>query len=283
MALVAFFRFLGLGILVCALLQHAQPVSAQQRPGGTDREILKFAEPDLLKRARQGDAVAQMLIGGVWLGGTHVKPNPAHARYWLDLAARQNLSMAQVLLGELYEKGRLGGLPDYPTAARYYRMAADQNDPMGALKLAKLHFSGRGVPRDNTKAAFLMKFAADQNIPIAAHYYGDMLFAGLGIPRDAPEAFAYYKKGAEAGWPASARTIAAFYFKGDIVPRDTLMASKWLQVAMHVTDKNDQLLGQYIAAIWPNLSDDEKSEGEAFAKAFVAENEDKIIAARNMQ
>lgn len=282
MALYNFFRSVGVSLLVCVLL-HAAPLSAQQKPGGTDREILTFAQPEMLKRARAGDPVAQVLIGGAWANGKLVKPNPVHARYWLDLAARQGLSMAQVMLGELYEKGRLGGLPDYRTAASYYRAAANQKDPMGALKLAKLHFSGRGVPRDNIKAAFLMKFAADRDIPVAAHYYGDMLYAGLGIPRDALQAFGYYKKGAEAGWPASARTIAAFYFKGDIVPRDTLMASKWLQVAMLVTDKNDKLMGQYIEAIWPKLSDEEQSEGEAMAKAFVAENEDKIRAALNLQ
>jgi TPR repeat protein len=268
--------------LVLGLFFQVPHLSAQETLGGSDEEILKFATPEVLQRARDGDAVAQMMIGGAWVGGKSGRPNHANAKYWLQLSADQGLSIAQVQLGTLHQSGLLGE-SDFETAAGLFEKAAEQGDPMGALRLSELYFSGRGVEKDDVESARLMKQAANGDIPVASHYYADMLSGGHGVAKDDTKALQYYVKAAEAGWPESARTLAVLYFAGKVTEKDNVASSKWLHVAAGVLGENDGLTRQFALAILPNLSAEEISQGNDWAIEFIAANEEKISAARSMR
>lgn len=274
-------RILLVGI-VLGLLVHVPHLAAQQMPGGSDEEILKFVAPDVLEKARDGDAISQMMIGGAWIRNKSVMANPTNAKYWLQLSADQGLSIAQVQLGNLYQSGLLGS-SDFEAAAGLFKSAAEKGDAMAALRLSHLYFSGNGVEKDDAEAARLMKLAADGEIPVASHYYADMLFAGHGVAKDGEKAFEYYKKGAESGWAESARTLAVHYFQGKVTEKDNVLASKWLHVAAGVLGEDDVITRQFALAILPKLSATEISQGNDMAVEFIAANGEMINAAKNMR
>ena len=82
--------------------------------------------------------------------------------------------MAQVYVGEIYEKG-LGRAPDYAEAAKWYQKAADQKFARGQLNLAYLYEQGLGVPKDPLKALNLYRLGAginDDSLVLASELEG---------------------------------------------------------------------------------------------------------------
>ncbi|MEE9344927.1 MAG: caspase family protein [Methylococcales bacterium] len=73
---------------------------------------------------------------------------------WIPQAKNGN-PKAQVILGEIYEKG-LGGLTDPVLAAKWYRKAAEQGSSRGQINLGHLYEKGLGV---------------EQNLPEALNWY----------------------------------------------------------------------------------------------------------------
>lgn len=69
---------------------------------------------------------------------------------WMGLAQGGDAE-AQMHVGELYERGA-GGEPDYSSAARWYRNAADQGNSRAQLNLARLYESGLGVEQNTLQA-----------------------------------------------------------------------------------------------------------------------------------
>jgi TPR repeat protein len=52
--------------------------------------------------ARSADnALAQFMLADAYLQGEHVKENSEKGMYWLNMAAKQGLKQAQVMLAEL--------------------------------------------------------------------------------------------------------------------------------------------------------------------------------------
>lgn len=79
-------------------------------------------------------------------------------RVW-EASAMEGDAEAQVMVGEIYEKG-LGTPPDYAKAAEWYRKAADQGNQRGITNLAYLYEHGLGVRQDMVKAINLYRQAA---------------------------------------------------------------------------------------------------------------------------
>lgn len=69
---------------------------------------------------------------------------------WLP-AAEQGDAEAQMLVGEIYERGA-GGQPDYAAAASWYRRAAEQGNSRAQFNLGTLYDQGLGVPADKLEA-----------------------------------------------------------------------------------------------------------------------------------
>ena len=69
---------------------------------------------------------------------------------WLP-AAEEGDAEAQMLVGEIYERG-IGGAPDYAAAAEWYLRAAEQGNARAQFNLGTLHEQGLGVPADKLQA-----------------------------------------------------------------------------------------------------------------------------------
>jgi excisionase family DNA binding protein len=65
------------------------------------------------------------------------------------------------VLGAMYDNGR--GVPqDFALAAKWYRRAADEGDPVAQTSLGFMYYSGRGVPQDDVLAHAWFNLAAAQ-------------------------------------------------------------------------------------------------------------------------
>jgi TPR repeat protein len=62
--------------------------------------------PDIVSKAREGDAAAQLTMGKIYLDATSVEDNRCIAFDWITLAAKQGNMEAQFRLGDLYILGQ---------------------------------------------------------------------------------------------------------------------------------------------------------------------------------
>lgn len=71
---------------------------------------------------------------------------------------------------------------DRPSALKYFRQAAGQGAAPNAL--AKLHFEGKGLPRDDGQACKWLEKAAVQRLAEVQYNLGSLYYYGLGTPKD---------------------------------------------------------------------------------------------------
>ena len=85
--------------------------------------------------------------------------------------------------------------------------AANKGIPEAMLTLAKLHFAGTGVPKDERKGFELYLKAANQGNAIAQLSVASLYELGRGTPRDLAQALQWYKKSAAQGEKAAIDSI----------------------------------------------------------------------------
>ena len=102
---------------------------------------------------------------------------------------------AQCRLGELYLYGFNATRIDYPEAAKWFRLAADQGFARAKGKLGLMNEFGQGMPVDEKRAAALYKEAADQNdgcgLLCLGHFYE---YGKVGLTKDKNKAAAWFEK-----------------------------------------------------------------------------------------
>jgi hypothetical protein len=85
-----------------------------------DRASVESALKIWLPQAQQGNAEAQVVLGEIYEKGLGGTADPAQAAQWYSKSAEQGNSRAQIDLGHLYEKG-LGVKKNTRTALKWYR------------------------------------------------------------------------------------------------------------------------------------------------------------------
>ena len=138
---------------------------------------------------------------------------------------------AQVLLGRCYENG-LGVTQDMETAAKWFRIAAEQNYAEAQVQLGYLYELGAGVPKNDTAVADLMSRAASAGNAEAqfnlALYYSQGRY---GFAKDPDQAFAWAKRSADQGFAQAQRYVGACYEFGVGVPVNPSEAAAWYSKA----------------------------------------------------
>jgi hypothetical protein len=116
------------------------------------------------KGAALGDANCQNSLGLLYLAGEiipgGVKADPVEAARWYRLAAEQNHTEAIQHLGMLYMTGQ-GGNADPAEGARWFRKGAELGNPEAQWTLGLCYEKGRGVMKDLVQAYALYIAAAD--------------------------------------------------------------------------------------------------------------------------
>ena len=78
-----------------------------------------------------------------------------------------------------YQNGQ-GVAQDYQEAVKWFRRAAEQNDPVAQCYLGVCYMTGAGVPQEYSEAARWLREAAEQGDPAAQFNLGLLYETGAG-------------------------------------------------------------------------------------------------------
>jgi len=134
---------------------------------------------------------------------------------------------AQVLLARCYENG-LGVVQNMEAAAKWFRIAAEQNYPEAQVQLAYLHELGAGVPKNDAIVADLMGRAASAGNAEAQFNIALYFSQGrYGYAKNPEQSFAWAKRSADQGFAQAQRFVGACYEFGVGVGENTSEAAVW--------------------------------------------------------
>ncbi|CAK9089423.1 unnamed protein product [Durusdinium trenchii] len=113
------------------------------------------------QRARDGDAVAQHLLGMMFSHGNGAPQDDLRALEWTLLAATNGLANAQFSAGTMYFEGK-GAPEDYNRSFYWYEKAAEQGDASAQIIVARMYWEGLGSPADSELAAYWYRLGSLQ-------------------------------------------------------------------------------------------------------------------------
>ncbi len=129
-------------------------------------------------------------------------------------------------LGELYAKN---GVPDQAAALKWYKSAADKGNIPSAYLAGLGYYNGKGIPVNDSLAAYYIRFAAQQEHAAAMRALGSMYLAGRGVGQGVGDALYWLEKAADKNDIAATQILAGLYQKGDVVPADPAKRLYWLE------------------------------------------------------
>jgi TPR repeat protein len=190
-------------LLVRGLATMAQPQNGALRSG-----VLYLEQA-----AAKEDVKSMAVLGVLHIIGT---PGIQHdlelgQKLILKAAATGDVDASRVV-GQGYLSGWMGSI-DAGRAAKYFRFAADRDDPKAALYLADLYLTGRGVARDDLEADRLAEKSASQGNRDAQALVGirGMQTYIEGISQDPSSALKWLELAAQQNDPMALRMLAMYY------------------------------------------------------------------------
>jgi len=166
--------------------------------------------PELLEKAKAGDACAQFSVGFAFLGGEGVIKNEKEAATWFGKSAEQGNALAQGYLGFCY-------------------------------------IDGKGVNKDKKKGFKWLKKSADKGDAINQRYIGEYYIQGTGVDQNKQEGINYYKKSAEQGLPMAQYELGVFYVEGNNVEKNE---SEGIKLISKAADQNEFENEKFAAVNW---------------------------------
>ena len=115
------------------------------RDGGIATEALKWFRA----AADSGHAEAWLSLGYIHSKGLVVPQNREEARKCFLAGAERGNAQAQVLIGLSYANGPNA---NYAEAVTWYRLAAEQGEPLAQSYLSMMYEEGRGIEQDLVQA-----------------------------------------------------------------------------------------------------------------------------------
>lgn len=201
--------------------------------------IVRRSIPDAyLSAATAGDFRAQYELGYYYEYGP--ARDLTQSLGWYRKAAEQGNAVAQVHAGRMYLHG-WGTPKDEKEAASWFLKAANQGEAVGERELAYCYRYGLGVDHDDQQAFNWYYSAAQQDDSTAEEYLAFLYDEGRGVARNDREAFNWYYRAAEHGNAYGEWGLAYMYDKGRGVKRDPEAALKWYQKAQVGFPQNDKL------------------------------------------
>jgi len=202
----------------------------------------------------------------------HAEKNYREEMRWFRKAADQGDAAAQINVGGLYANG--WGVPqNYPEAMRWFRKAADQGNAAAQNDVGGLFANGRGVPRDDTEAMRWFQMAAAQGYAPAQDNIGALYENGSGVSQDYAEAMRWFRMAADRGFVVAQNKIGVLYQRGWGVSQDYGEAMRWYQMAAAQGNAPAQVnIGRMIARGW-GLGKDCTAAKPWFEKAAAAGDE----------
>ncbi|WP_455366804.1 SEL1-like repeat protein, partial [Kaarinaea lacus] len=115
-----------------------------------------------LLSANQGDASAKYKVGIMYVEGQDAPQDTREGIRWLQSAANNDHTLAQLELGKIYLQGAPAIEKDYLTAMRWLEKAAQNGDANAQYHLGNMYRKGLGTSRSNAEAIKWFRLAAKQ-------------------------------------------------------------------------------------------------------------------------
>ena len=246
-------------------------VTLEQGDAAIQRRRYRLAFNIYNQLAQQGNAQAQLNLGGLYAIGKGVQRNYALAALWYTRAAEQGLALAQVIVAENLERGDRGFPLDPAAAVPWYQKAADQGFVEAQRELGRRYGLGEGVPQDYSVSAGWYKKAADQGDAESQLRLGLIYFNGEGVSQDDVISSSWFLKAAEQGRADAQVLLGMRIFAGLGLPKDSVQGLKWLILG---TDDLASLMWLAETAVlskrqvMANLTPAQISEAQALAKQW---------------
>ena len=113
--------------------------------------------------AKQGEVIAQSLLGDMYFNGQGVTQNYKEAANWYRLAILNNGNIRALRsLGRMYYEGK-GVIQNYSEVARLWHLAASGGDYTSMGLLGILYFEGHGVTQNYIKAHMWVNLEKSSN------------------------------------------------------------------------------------------------------------------------
>lgn len=161
------------------------------------------------------------------------KHDYTQAKAAFEELAKSGHSGAQYQLGLMHHQGD-GVAPDIREGLRWYRRAADQNQPAALYAIGLLLDQGFGVKENPVEATKHFKKAAELGHPQAQFTYGYMLQQGRGAPKNGPEALKWFHRAAEQGHGIALFGIAICNKRCPNVKPDKVQTHAFLTLAIPI-------------------------------------------------
>lgn len=187
-----------------------------------------------LERAVSADPThvqALYAIAHHYLHGQGVQENLPTAAKWFRRAAELGFAPAQDKLGLMYEHG-IGVAKNWIEAAKWYVSAAKKGNPDAQYHLGVLYGNGEGFPVDHVESVKWCRKAAEQGQVEAQSTLGRIYLHGFdNVPKDIAEAAEWFRKAADAGDAESQFLLGLLFEDGEGVDQDMEEAARYYSMA----------------------------------------------------
>lgn len=177
-------------------------------------------------KAEAGDAKAQNTLGEAYQKGQGVPQSNEKAAKWFKLAAAQENAAAEYHLSLMYQAG-IGVTHDANKALQLLHKAAEQDHAQAQYRLATHYLKEKDMP----KYLRWLEISANNDYPQAINKLGFVYSKGELIVKDDAKAFSLFQRAAKAGNAAAMNNLSWCYLNGAGVERDDEQGDFWLTKA----------------------------------------------------
>jgi hypothetical protein len=152
--------------------------------------------------------VGLLIYLSVISGMIEIGPHDYDEQVFLDTkaGAESGFAPAQYNLGEMYRSGK-GISVNKKEAVKWYRKAAEQNEPRAQYNLGYMYYNKEALPRDYKKAVYWFTKAAEQGNSAAQFNLGFVYENGEGVEKNLYKALKWHQKAADQGHVAAKENI----------------------------------------------------------------------------
>ena len=201
---------------------------------GDQAQSMQQARDIYQQFADKGAQDAQLKLAFMFEQGLGGAVDLAAAENWYRLSAEQGQPLAQYLLGHFYQLGGVNKRPNYAEAKLWYEKSKATYAPAAVA----LGFIYETVDDDYAAAQQNYEYAASRRDSLGQLNLGLIYEKGKGCVVDFAKANHLYQQAAKAGQAQAMDELAAMYFQGTQGTRDEAQALNWYKKSAELGDRN---------------------------------------------
>lgn len=192
----------------------------------TDAEKMEQARAIYQYFADKGDKDAQLKLAFLYDQGLGGNVDNTQALNWYTLSANQGQPVAQYLLGQFYQLGRVDGIPNYALAKKWYNESAQANFSPATIALGFIHDTAEGAYQ-----LALENYSRAADDAVSLYNQGLLYEYGKGMAVNFNQARVSYEKAAKQGYREAMAQLGGMYLNGSLGGRNVEQAFQWYKRA----------------------------------------------------